>query len=55
MLKMASLYSKGFKVASRQETEIQIKWRREDNWRAGSQPDEGLEKPEKLSAIGAKS
>jgi hypothetical protein len=39
MLRAADLYGKGHVVASREEMQKQILWRRTEDWRAGSVPD----------------
>lgn len=39
MLRAAGLDKKGYMLAEAEEMELQIRWRRDGDWRAGSIPD----------------
>jgi hypothetical protein len=39
MLRAAGLDKKGYRLAEGEEMELQIRWRRDGDWRAGSIPD----------------
>ncbi|KAE9378122.1 hypothetical protein N431DRAFT_461665 [Stipitochalara longipes BDJ] len=51
LLRAAGLDGRGYVVASKEEMKVQVRWRREGNWRAGSVP-EGLIVQTNVGTIG---